>query len=116
VDSVRVEADAPVAGVVMTTGTDFEEAFVTAFSTCSWTVVGVAMLLLVSELVRVFESMTDVESALPFQRMTVSLVKLLPETLMVWFFEPAAMVWGTTWLIVGVTSTGTSPAPQPRQK
>ena len=73
-------------------------------------------MLLASEVDRVFESTTDVESALPFQRMTVSLVKLFPETLMVWFFAPAAMVWGTTWLIVGVTSTGTSPAPQPRQK
>lgn len=115
-DSVRVEADAPVAGVVMTTGTDFEEAFVAAFCTCSWTVEGVATMLFASALDRVFESMTDVESTLPFQRMTLSVVKLVPETLMVWFFVPAAMVWGTTWLILGVMSTGTSPAPQPRQK
>jgi hypothetical protein len=116
VDSVRVEADAPVAGVVMTTGTEVEEAFVTVFCTCNWAVEGVATMLLASEVDRVFESTTDVESALPFQRMTLSVVKLDPETLMVGFFEPAAMVWGTTWLIRGATSTGTKPAPQPRQK
>ncbi|MBB5316894.1 hypothetical protein [Tunturibacter empetritectus] len=115
-DSVSVEADAPVAGVVITTGTDVEEAFVTVFCTCNCTVEGVATMLLASALDRVFESTTDVESGLPFQRMTLSLVKLVPETLMVWFFEPAAMVWGTTWLILGVMLTGTSPAPQPRQK
>lgn len=100
----------------MTTGTDVEEAFVTVFCTCSWAVEGVATILLASGLDRVFESTTDVESAVPFQRMTLSLVKLDPETLMVRFFEPAAMVWGTTLLMLGVTSTGTRPAPQPRQK
>ena len=76
----------------MTTGTEVEEAFVTVSCTCSCTVEGVATMLLVSVLDRVLESMTEVDSALPFQRMTLSLVKLLPETLMVRFFEPAAMV------------------------
>jgi hypothetical protein len=96
VESVSVDRDAPVAGVVITTGTDVEEAFVTVFCTCNCTVEGVATMLLASGLDRVLESTTDVESALPFQRMTLSLVKFVPETLMVRFFEPAAMVWGTT--------------------
>ena len=65
---------------------------------------------------RVFESTRDVAIAVPFQRMTLSVVKFVPETLMVRFFEPAAIVWGTTLLISGVTWTGTRPAPQPRQR
>jgi hypothetical protein len=77
---------------------------------------GVATMLLARGLDRVFESTTDVESALPFQRMTLSLVKFVPETLMVKLFEPAAMVWGITWLMLGVFCTWTMPAPQPRQK
>jgi hypothetical protein len=66
---------------------------------------GVATMLLARGLERVFESTTDVEIAVPFQRMTLSLVKFVPETLMVRFFEPAAIVWGMTWLIAGVAST-----------
>ena len=62
---------------------------------------GVATMLLARGLERVFESTTDVAIALPFQSMTLSLVKFVPETLRVRFFEPAAIVWGTTWLILG---------------
>ncbi len=102
VDSNSGDTEAPVAGsVVITTGTEVEEAFVTVFCTCNCTVEGVATMLLARGLDRVFESTTEVESALPFQRMTLSLVKFDPETLMVRFFEPAAIVWGTTWLILG---------------
>lgn len=66
---------------------------------------GVATMLLARGLESVFESTTDVEIAFPFQRMTLSLVKFVPETLMVRFFEPAAIVWGTTWLILGTVCT-----------
>ena len=62
-------------------------------------------MLLARGLARVFESTRDVAIAFPFQRMTLSLVKFFPETLMVRFFDPAAMVWGTTWLIAGVAWT-----------
>jgi hypothetical protein len=110
------ETEAPFAGEVITTGTEVEEAFVAVFWTCNWTVEGVATMLLARGLERVFESTRDVEIAFPFQRMTLSLVKFVPETLMVRFFEPAAIVWGTTRLILGVACTWTKPDPQPRQR
>jgi hypothetical protein len=58
VESVSVDRDAPVAGVVITTGTDVEEAFVTVFCTCNCTVEGVATMLLASGIDRVLESTT----------------------------------------------------------
>jgi hypothetical protein len=73
-------------------------------------------MLLARGLERVFELTRDVAIAFPFQRMTLSLVKFVPETLMVRFFEPAAIVWGTTWLIAGVACTWTKPDPHPRQR
>jgi hypothetical protein len=82
VDTESRDAKLLVAGVVMTTGTGVDEAFVTGFCTCTSTVDGVAMIVLEIALDRVFESMTEVASGLPFHRMTLSLVKFVPETLM----------------------------------
>ena len=82
VDTESRDAEVPVAGVVITTDTGVDEAFVAGFCTCTCTVEGVAMMLLEIALDSVFESTTEVASGLPFQRITLLLVKFVPETLM----------------------------------
>ena len=72
----------PVAGVVITTDTGVDEASVAGFWTCTCTVEGVAMMLLEIALDSVFESTTVVASGLPFHRITLLLLKFVPETLM----------------------------------
>jgi hypothetical protein len=62
-----------------------------------------------------------VATAAPFQRMAAWVGKFVPVTLIVMVWEPAEMVCGETWLILGVSATGVGVVfcvrfdPQPRQ-
>jgi hypothetical protein len=75
-----------------TKGTAVDSCPVSLFCTFSWTVAGTATILLPTVPERVLESITVVASALPFQRITALLVKLVPVTFIMRAGEPAAIV------------------------
>jgi hypothetical protein len=105
----------PIAVAETTTGMVCDSALVSWFCTWSLAVEGVARLLLPMVPVRAVELTREVEIGEPFQRMTAALVKFVPVTLRVWVWEPAGIVCGVTWLMLGAAGP-VMPEPQPRQK
>jgi hypothetical protein len=91
---------------VIVTGTDWDFCRVCVFWTCSWAVPGFARLLVTTVPDNVFASTAAVDNGAPFQRMAAWVGKFVPVTLRVIVWEPAAMVCGETWLILGVSATG----------
>jgi hypothetical protein len=88
--------DPSVLGGAMTSGTAGDACMVCVFCTCSWTVAGLAMLLLPIVPDNVLASTEVVATGAPFQRMAACVGKFVPVTLRVMACEPAVIVFGRT--------------------
>jgi hypothetical protein len=95
------------------TGTTCDASPVWLFCTCSCAVPGTIRLPLWIEPDSVVASTTEVASLPPFHKITAFEVKLLPVTFIVTVLEPAAIVCGSTALIVGAPICSTTVLPQP---
>ena len=96
--------DPSVLGGAMTSDTAGDACMVCVFCTWSWTVAGLARLLLPIVPATVLASTDVVANGVPFQRMAACAGKFVPMTLRVMACEPAVIVFGRTWVILGVAA------------